>query len=276
MAFCTPFAQLAASPLAAAFPGAAPASAAATQNGSSNSSAYDESFMASDDLAFAPAHQYRAQLSMPLRAGSYCLAGSLSECRAAKALGRVSCGPSCGGEYCSTDPCSPQHGQRQLLPQQLSLPPFRDFDALLAAAACKPGYGDSTDLTSTPAPAAFAGEPCAPVPEVAAPAPAVCTVLEQYAATHVADGGAAGIADAALGLIAEHTLADTFYIYDLGEVRRASVCWCAVHTWRSSACCLALWVCLFRCNGTTGGLPAASCCEQPEHVRMHVNLIHLD
>jgi hypothetical protein len=42
--------------------------------------------------------------------------------------------------------------------------------------------------------------------------------MEQYGVRHVADGAAGGIADAALGLIAENTLADTFYLYDLGEV----------------------------------------------------------
>lgn len=222
-AFCSPFAQLAASgPLAAAFPACADA---ATQNGGSSSgSACDEELILDGGCSSPgspPAR--RPQLSMPLRAGSYCLAGSLSECKAAKALGRVSCGPACGGGACSTDPCTPQHGQRQLLPQHLSLPPYRDFDALLAAAACKPGYCDSStaDLSTPAQPAAFAGEPCMPVPEVAAPAPAVCAVLEGYGATHVADGGAAGIADAALGLIADNTLADTFYLYDLGEVSSA-------------------------------------------------------
>jgi hypothetical protein len=52
----------------------------------------------------------------------------------------------------------------------------------------------------------------------AARAPAVCAVLEQYGVRHVQDGAAGGIAEAALGLIAENTLADTFYLYDLGEV----------------------------------------------------------
>jgi hypothetical protein len=59
----------------------------------------------------------------------------------------------------------------------------------------------------------------------------VCAVLEQYGARPVADGAAGGIADAALGLIAEHTLADTFYLYDLGEVSRpqhTASCVCSV------------------------------------------------
>jgi len=106
-----------------------------------------------------------------------------------------------------------QHLQQQL-PMHMSLPPFKDFDALLAAAACKPGYRASTDLGDG-----------VPAEGAAAPAPAVCPVLEQYGARHVADGAAAGIADAALGLIAENGLADTFYVYDLGEVARLHSTW---------------------------------------------------
>lgn len=245
MAFCSPFAQLAASPLAAAFPQPATgadlactaAAARAANNGSSGSASDDfcdavDSFISPAAAARAPPQ--RALTSAPLRAGSYCLAGSLSECKAAKTLGRLSCGPSCAGQSCSgagaADPSA-----RQLLPQHMSLPPFRDLDALLAAAACKPGYRTSTDLGSgapAPAPAAtcmgtddslscssMAEEPAlGPAGAVPAAAPAVCAVLEQYGARHVADGAAGGIADAALGLIAEHTLADTFYLYDLGEV----------------------------------------------------------
>lgn len=226
MAFCipSPFAQLAASPLAAAFPGADLACAADPQNASSGS-ATDEFFadgFGCDPLAsaFSPAPQVkRALTSVPLRAGSYCLAGSLSDCKAAKALGRTSCGPACAGQSCSADPSTPQHSQRRLLPQHMSLPPFRDLDALLAAAACKPGYRARTELGTPAAAGACAGESCMETAVArAAPAPAVCAVLEQYGARHVADGSAGGIADAALGLIAENTLADTFYLYNLGEV----------------------------------------------------------
>jgi hypothetical protein len=51
-------------------------------------------------------------------------------------------------------------------------------------------------------------------------------VLEQYGARHVPDGAAGGIAEAALGLIADNTLADTFYLYDLGEVSMHSCALC--------------------------------------------------
>lgn len=250
MAFCSPFAQLAASPLAAAFPqpAAAAANLAANHNNGSSGSASDDFVDAVDGFispaAAAPARPapQRALTCAPLRAGSYCLAGSLSECRAAKTLGRVSCGPSCAGQSCSSAGAA-DASARQLLPQHMSLPPFRDLDALLAAAACKPGYHRaSTDLGTVGAPAAAPAAACMgsdvceslscssmaeePAGQAGlAAAPAVCAVLEQYGARPVADGAAGGIADAALGLIAEHTLADTFYLYDLGEVSRLYQAW---------------------------------------------------
>lgn len=258
----SPFARLAASPLAAAFPcSAAAATKEECSSGSAHSaqlaspfSAFDTNNGSDDDFACfdsrnnntnnntssRPAHAHGSPkrcltAGAAQRAGSYCLAGSLTECRAAKALGRVSCGPACGGESCSTDPST------ALLPQHMSLPPFRDLDALLAAASCKPGFNRraSTDLMLTAnlnnPPAVVPEEDCqmmVAVPEddagvAAAGAGAaaatampvgVAAVLEQYGAMPVGDGAAGGIADAALGLIAEHTLADTFYLYDLGEV----------------------------------------------------------
>lgn len=171
--------------------------------------------------------------SMPLRAGSYYLAGNLVPCRSAKAPGRISCGTVCCG---TTEPCSAGGAQQQqpALAQHMSLPAYDDFDALLAAAARKPGYTASTEVLDTGSTQeAFAQqqqeEPsmeemtCMDAPM--APAPAVCAVLEQYGARDVLDGAAGGIADAALGLIAENTLADTFYIYDLGEVSRLYSTW---------------------------------------------------
>lgn len=223
MAFCaqSPFAQVAASPLAAAFPGAASTCVAANENGST---APTGSFFVCDATISAsctPAQHdrlpKRALTSIPQRAGSFCLAGSFTECRTAKAQGRVSCGADCCGTACNAELMGPDtlHLQQQHLPMHMSLPAFRDLDALLAAAACKPGYRPSTDLDShVSAAVACAGDSCS-----VAPAPAVCSVLEQYGVRHVADGAAAGIADAALGLISENGLADTFYVYDLGEVR---------------------------------------------------------
>jgi hypothetical protein len=215
MAFATPspFAQLAASPLAAAFPGATPTCPAATQNDSRTY--YDVNAFGDVSTVHGPANQLPKRaltaVSVPLRAGSYCLAGSLSTCKA-KALGRISCDAStAGGLSTLQDSC-----QRNLLPQHMSLPPCRDLDALLAAAACKPGYRASTDL-GTPALAENDAEE--PMPAASGvSAAAVRAVLEQYGVRHVADGAAGGIADAALGLIQENALADTFYLYDLGEV----------------------------------------------------------
>eukprot|EP00775_Hariotina_reticulata_P014259 gene14259-14409_t len=86
-----------------------------------------------------------------------------------------------------------------------------DIDALLAAASCKPGY------------LAQQRQQRAQVACVAA----VSGVLEEYSAIPIVSGCGSGIADAALGVIAEAGVCDTFYVYDLGEVARLHATWVA-------------------------------------------------
>ncbi|KAF6250432.1 pyridoxal-dependent decarboxylase [Scenedesmus sp. NREL 46B-D3] len=56
-------------------------------------------------------------------------------------------------------------------------------------------------------------------------ASAVSSVLQQYGALQVASGNHEGIADAALRVIGHSGVADTFYVYDLGEVARLHATW---------------------------------------------------
>jgi hypothetical protein len=210
MALCSPFAALAASPLAAAFP-AAPCAA-----GGTNAAAADNSNSSST----------KALMSRVSAGAAYC-------CSVAGAPATAGAG---------TSPAAPA-----LAPQCYSLPAggCMDFDALLAAAARKPGYhcaeplplgaqhsagflraGDpciarhgSSSASAAAAVGGCAGGAGSTALAVAPPLlPGVAAVLQQYEARGIADGGDAGIADAALGLIRQHSLGDTFYVYDLGEV----------------------------------------------------------
>jgi hypothetical protein len=123
-----------------------------------------------------------------------------------------------------------------------------DIDELIAASLKKPGYeaaaaqcayGFSSDDASSEA----ATDSMAAIPEdsdmsnagdtpssaaTAALPGAVQGVLGQYGAVPIASGCTGGIAAAASSLIAEGHLADTFYIYDMGEVVRL------FHTWRAA------------------------------------------
>jgi hypothetical protein len=109
-----------------------------------------------------------------------------------------------------------------------SLPLHMDLDALLAAASCKPGYGSSAMEVSCKAasvPASLLDCTGLQAAEAARKASAVSSVLQQYGALQVASGSPAGIADAALGVIGESGVCDTFYVYDLGEVARLHATW---------------------------------------------------
>lgn len=111
-----------------------------------------------------------------------------------------------------------------------SLPLHMDLDALLAAASCKPGYatGAADDSCRAAAPARRTSfQAATAAAEAATKAAAVSGVLQEFGALPIASGAAEGIADAALGAIAESGLADTFYIFDLGEVARLHATWVA-------------------------------------------------
>jgi hypothetical protein len=99
----------------------------------------------------------------------------------------------------------------------------RALDALLAAASRKPACGGDVQAAAPPPPPhhrrALLATP--PLP------PAARAVLAQYGATRAAAGDAAGLAGAASGLISSWGLADTFYVYDLGEVARLHGLWVA-------------------------------------------------
>jgi ornithine decarboxylase len=92
------------------------------------------------------------------------------------------------------------------------------LDALLAAAARKPAPAAAAALPPPPAPARFVTPPLPP---------AARAVAGLYGATAVAGGAPDGIADAAGHLIAGWGLADTFFVYDLGEVARLHALWVA-------------------------------------------------
>lgn len=142
-------------------------------------------------------------------------------------LARSSCMPafSCGinssfSKPISADPVGPL--QRNSLP----VPSVKmDLDALLAAAACKPGYGKPQDTFNTAAAASAAARKAAAEAQRAA---AVSTVLQDYEAVPIPAGCSSGIAQAALDAIEKDNLCDTFYVYDLGEVARLH------HTWVST------------------------------------------
>jgi hypothetical protein len=115
-----------------------------------------------------------------------------------------------------------------------SLPLHMDLDALLAAASCKPGYSSAalaTSFRATSIPASLLNTAelqeaaVLQAAEAAHRASAVSAVLQQYGALQVASGNPAGIADAALGVIGESGVCDTFYVYDLGEVARLHTTW---------------------------------------------------
>jgi hypothetical protein len=96
------------------------------------------------------------------------------------------------------------------------------LDALLAAAARKPGYepaAPGADHAKAAAAAAAAPLPTPPLP------PAALAVAGLYGAARVPAGCPAGIAAAAADLIARWGIADTFYVYDLGEVARLFAAW---------------------------------------------------
>lgn len=105
-----------------------------------------------------------------------------------------------------------------------SLPLHMDLDALLAAASCKPGY-NSACMPVSCKPASVPASLQAAEAAAAHRASAVSAVLQQYGALQVASGSAAGIADAALGVIGGSGVCDTFYVYDLGEVARLHATW---------------------------------------------------
>lgn len=90
-------------------------------------------------------------------------------------------------------------------------PAEMDIDALLAAASSKPDYVAKQRQQQAQA----------------ACAAAVSGVLQEYSAISIANGCGSGIADAALGAIAECAVCDTFYVYDLGEVARLHATWVA-------------------------------------------------
>jgi hypothetical protein len=113
-----------------------------------------------------------------------------------------------------------------------SLPMHMDLDALLAAASCKPGYssaGVSCKAASVPASlfnmAGLQDTAYLQAAEAAHRASAVSSVLQQYGTLQVASGNPAGIADAALRVIGDSGVCDTFYVYDLGEVARLHATW---------------------------------------------------
>lgn len=115
-----------------------------------------------------------------------------------------------------------------------SLPIHMDLDALLATASCKPGFSSSGVAVSCKAacvPASLShttGLQEAASQQAAAAArraSAVSSVLQQYGALQVASGNHEGIADAALRVIGDSGVADTFYVYDLGEVARLHATW---------------------------------------------------
>lgn len=136
---------------------------------------------------------------------------------------------SAGGAACYTlgdggMPAVLQQQHPHQLAQHSSLPPCMDFDALLAAASRKPGYACCAEAAMEDSPTAAmppAANNILPTPAAAKEEhqAAVAGILQQYGARAIPDGNGGGIAGAALDLIAEHGLADTFYLYDLGEVR---------------------------------------------------------
>lgn len=112
------------------------------------------------------------------------------------------------------------------------------LDALLAAASAarKPGAGwpeglaacgDGAErLNGGPPPPAAALAPPAILPTPQLP-PAARAVLGLYGAARIAGGDPTGVAGAASSLIRAWGLADTFYVYDLGEVARLHAAWTA-------------------------------------------------
>ncbi|KAI8469070.1 MAG: pyridoxal-dependent decarboxylase [Monoraphidium minutum] len=95
----------------------------------------------------------------------------------------------------------------------------RALDALLAAATCKPAASDDGGCGALFAAPAALATPVLP--------PAARAVLGVYGAASVAAGEPAGVRAAAARLISRWGLADTFYVYDFGEVARLHGLWVA-------------------------------------------------
>lgn len=129
-------------------------------------------------------------------------------------IGRSSCIPafSYGSAYTSESQGTCGVMQRNSLP----VPSGKmDLDLLLAAAACKPGYGKPLDTFTA------SGEAYKETQSAAD----VSAVLQQYDAIPIPAGCSSGIAQAALDAIEQDSLCDTFYVYDLGEVARLHKTW---------------------------------------------------
>jgi hypothetical protein len=138
----------------------------------------------------------------------------------------------CGYPY-ACNPCSNTPAAAPGIPAAAvaaacgSLPMHMDLDALLAAASCKPGYSSAGLAVSCEAASTVGLQDtaCLQAAEAAQRASAVSSVLQQYGALQVASGNPAGIADAALRVIGDSGVCDTFYVYDLGEVARLHATW---------------------------------------------------
>ena len=108
---------------------------------------------------------------------------------------------------------------------------FMDVDDLIASAACKPGWSSAAadsagtnsysaaDSSRCPTPVDAISAAAAAVAPAGERAAALAAVMRAVGATPLADGRPAGVVAAAAAAIAEYRLCDTFYIYDLGEVR---------------------------------------------------------